>query len=124
MTEKLTVLVATNGQGIMKSSDAGESWVRVGIVQGMHGDAVVRSIASDPYKPELLYAGTEIGLYHSSDAGKKWELLDNPIKGSAVWYLLIDPTDSEIIYACTGTPTPAAIFRSQDKGNSWEKLSV
>ena len=124
MTEKLTVLVATNGQGIMKSTDSGESWLRVGIVQGMHGDAVVRSIASDPSKPEILYAGTEVGLYRSPDAGKKWNLLDNPIRGSAVWYLLIDPTDPKVIYACTGTPTPAAIFRSQDEGKSWEKLSV
>jgi len=124
MAEKITVLVATNGQGIMRSSDAGESWTRVGIGQGMHGDAIVRSVASDPARPEVVYAGTELGLYRSDDAGRKWALLDTPMKGSAVWYLLIDPTSPEVIYACTGTPTPAAIFRSDDNAKSWEKLPV
>ena len=124
MSEKMAIMVATIGQGVMRSDDEGQSWVRVGIDLGMHSDAIVRCLASHPKKPEVVFAGTDLGLYRSDDAGHKWQLQDTPLSSYCVWKLAIDPQNPEIMYAGTGTPTPATMFRSDDKGASWEKLPI
>ena len=41
-----------------------------------------------------------------------------------MWRIAIDPTDPKIMFAGTGTPDPAGIFRSEDGGLSWEQRPV
>jgi photosystem II stability/assembly factor-like uncharacterized protein len=120
MTMQGTILVGTVGQGVMLSGDDGESWSRVGVSQGMHSDCVVRALASDPGRPELVYAGTDQGLYRTEDGGRRWSLLENPMRGSTVWSIAIDPADPAIIFAGTGTPSEPGIYRSTDSGATWE----
>ena len=121
MASKMTVLVGTVGQGIMRSPDGGETWGRVSINQGIHSDALVRAVANNPTNPEIVYAGTERGLYRSDNAGESWELLDSPLNGHCVWALAIDPADPDVMFAGTGTPHPAGVFRSADGGSSWDQ---
>ena len=124
MTDKGTILVGTVGQGVMMSGDDGESWTRAGVRQGMHSDCIVRMLRSDPRKPEVVYAGTDLGLYRSDDGGTTWRWLDNSMKGSHVWSIAIDPRDPAVMFAGTGTPSTPGIFRSTDGGKSWAKLRV
>ena len=121
MSDVKTVMVGTIGQGIMRSPDGGESWRRVGIDAGMHSDALVRTLANHPDQPGVVFAGTDKGLYRSDDAGKKWRLLDTAMSGSCVWALAIDASDSALMFAGTGTPDRAGVFRSSDGGKSWEQ---
>ncbi|HYS19282.1 MAG TPA: hypothetical protein VET45_20320, partial [Candidatus Binatia bacterium] len=81
MTGKGNILVGTVGQGVMMSADDGESWTRASVRQGMHSDCIVRMLRSDSRSPEVVYAGTDFGLYRSDDGGGKWRMLDNPMKG-------------------------------------------
>ena len=86
------ILVGTVGQGVMRSADSGESWMRVGINQGLHSDALVRTLASHPTQPERLFAGTDKGLYASSDAGQSWKLSGFPPQRSTLsgpWHLTL-----------------------------------
>ena len=124
MAANLTILVGTVGQGVIRSADNGENWQRVGINAGLHSDALVRCIANHPDRPELLFLGTEKGLYQSENAGQSWQYVDSPLRDYCVWSLAIDPTDSSIMYAGTGTPNPATIFRSTDAGKTWEQRPV
>src|SRR5438309_8480204 len=124
MTSKGTILVGTVGQGVMMSADEGESWTRAGVRQGMHSDCIVRMLRSDARSPEIVYAGTDFGLYRSDDGGATWRLLENPMKGSMVWSMAIDPVDPAVMFAGTGTPSTPGIFRSTDAGKSWSRLSV
>lgn len=55
---------------IFKSTDYGQTWNRM--VNGIGADAHVRVIREDPKQKDLLYAGTELGLYVSFDGGVKW----------------------------------------------------
>ncbi len=124
MASKMTILVGTVGQGILRSADSGETWQRVGITQGLHSDALVRTIANHPANPTRIFAGTDKGLLRSDDAGQKWQPVDSPLNRYHVWALAIDKEDPRIMFAGTGTPTPATVFRSADSGVSWKQQSV
>ncbi len=118
--DKTTILVGTIGQGVMRSHDGGESWQRIGIYQGMHSDAMVRMLASHPRRPNVVYAGTDKGLYCSDDVGASWKQVDSPMNTYAVWAITIDPLNPDIMFAGTGTPCPSKVFRTTDGGKSWE----
>src|SRR5213594_4172556 len=103
MTIKGNILVGTVGQGVMMSADDGESWTRASVRQGMHSDSIVRMLRADARRPEVVYAGTDMGLYRSDDRGGQWRLLDNPMKGSVVWSMAIDPGRPGVPFPGTGT---------------------
>ncbi|KPK74712.1 MAG: glycosyl hydrolase [Phycisphaerae bacterium SM23_30] len=58
---------------IFKTADYGRSW-RL-ITAGIAEDAFTRTVREDPNKKGLLYAGTETGVYYSSNDGKSWKSL-------------------------------------------------
>lgn len=124
MTAKGTILVGTIGQGVMKSADDGATWTRASVGQGMHSDCLVRALTADPRRPQVVYAGTDMGLYRSEDGGMTWRLAESPMTGSMVWSLAIDPVDPSVMFAGTGTPSKPGIFRSADAGKTWQQLSV
>ena len=124
MAENMTILVGTVGQGVVLSADAGDSWIRVGTDEGLHSDAMVRTMAHHPSQARVIFAGTDKGLYRSDDVGSSWKPIDSPLSDYTVWALAIDPEDPNRMYAGTGTPSPAAIFKSSDGGNTWAKTSM
>lgn len=124
MADKMTILVGTVGQGIIRSGDGGDNWQRVGINQGLHSDALVRTVVNHPQQPEILFSGTDKGLYRSGDAGQTWRRVESPLSDSCVWAIAIDAADPMVMYAGTGTPDPAGLFRSTDGGATWEKRPV
>ncbi len=56
---------------IYRTDNFGRSWKK--IVKGLPGDTFVRVVREDPDQEGLLYAGTESGLYISSDNGDNWQ---------------------------------------------------
>ncbi|MCH8308918.1 MAG: hypothetical protein IIB17_00300 [Chloroflexi bacterium] len=56
MANDMIVMVGTVGQGIMRSADAGETWRRVGIDQGIHSDALVRVLTNHRDQPNRATA--------------------------------------------------------------------
>ncbi len=55
------------------TDDYGRSWKNIG--QGLPERHFVRSVAEDPDREGLVYAGTEFGLYVSFDEGAHWQSL-------------------------------------------------
>ena len=56
---------------LYKTVDYGKSWQRID--SGIDRKHFTRAIRADAYRPGLLYAGTESGLYISFDDGQNWE---------------------------------------------------
>ncbi len=59
---------------LYKTEDYGKKWMR--LTNGKNGipaDYPVRVVREDPDQPELLYAGTEFGLFVSFDDGANWQ---------------------------------------------------
>ncbi|POX48390.1 glycosyl hydrolase [Streptomyces sp. Ru72] len=117
-----TILVATAGQGVLRSSDDGATWYRLGLGQALEFDAVVRCLAVHPEQPNVVYAGADVGLVRSDDAGVTWHRVDSPMNDQTIWSLAIDPNDADFVIAGTGAPSRAAVFRTADGGANWDRL--
>lgn len=121
---KGTMLVATVGQAIVRSSDAGQSWHRLGLGQALEFDAITRSLDVSPDSPNIVYAGTDIGLCVSTDTGNTWEQMDTPFAGETVWKVAVDPANGKRIFVGTGAPSRAVLWRTTDGGESWYRAPV
>jgi photosystem II stability/assembly factor-like uncharacterized protein len=119
-----TILVATAGQGVIKSADNGQSWHRLSLGQDIEFDAIVRSLAICPLNHKRIYAGTDTGLCLSEDAGGHWQQLNTPFSGETVWKVAVDPAYPERLFVGTGAPSRAALWRSLDGGLQWQRAAV
>ena len=87
-----------------KTTDYGKTWtplVTPQDVKGVRGYAHV--IKEDLVKPDLLFLGTEFGLWVSIDGGKNWaQFKGNHFPAAAVRDLAIHPRDNDLVLATHG----------------------
>lgn len=76
---------------IYKTSDYGKSWMS--ITSGIPANDTVHAVREDPVKPDLLYAGTESGVYVSFDAGGHWQSLQLNLPTAPVHDLIVKNDD-------------------------------
>ena len=84
---------------LYRSSDFGATWQPLG-GEGVEGYAHV--LTQDPVNPELLYAGTELGLFISLDGGGHWARFSENLPQVAVRDLVVHPTEHDLILATHG----------------------
>jgi len=65
MTQNATICVGTLGQGIWRSSDGGDTWLRVR--HGLYSESAVRALAVHPSDARIMYCGADSGVYRSAD---------------------------------------------------------
>lgn len=119
-----TLLVATAGQGVIKSGDMGQTWHRLSLGQDIEFDATTRSLDLHPAHPEKIYIGTDTGLCISDDAGANWKQQDTPFSGETVWKVAVDPANPDRVFVGTGAPSRAVLWRTTDGCQSWERAPV
>ncbi len=86
---------------IFKTTDGGKSFTNIS--GNLPANAYVHVVREDPKNTNLLYAGTEIGIYASWDNGKTWaELNMKNFPRVAVHDILIHPRDNDLIVATHG----------------------
>lgn len=54
---------------LFRTDDAGGSWVRL----GSEIEGFLHAVEHDPVEPNLVFAGTEFGLWMSLDRGERWQ---------------------------------------------------
>jgi len=122
-----TILSGSTEGGIFKSSDGGETWVKLtkGLPSGMVGKS---DLALCPAHPSNLYvlmeaADNKGGLFLSEDFGETFTLLSDrsSLLDRPFYYtnLDVDPTNPDVIHVNT-----TAYYKSSDKGKSWERRST
>ena len=84
---------------VFRTDDFGASWQPLAS-EGITGYAWV--VKQDPVNPDLLYAGTELGLYLSLDGGGHWARFTENLPKVAVHDLAIHPTEHDLIIATHG----------------------
>ncbi len=111
-------LAAGTEDGILLSTDGGDSWQRVS-APGTWNLGPVVSIAFDPADRRIIYAGTPHLPWKTDDGGAHWQPVHDGIEtDSDVFSLQVDWKQPGRIFAgaCSGT------YRSADGGGRWAKL--
>jgi photosystem II stability/assembly factor-like uncharacterized protein len=84
---------------VYKTIDGGKTWTSLA-TSDLEGHAYV--IREDLKNPDLLFLGTEFGLYISIDGGKKWNRFDNNFPKVAVHDMVIHPKEDALVVATHG----------------------
>ncbi len=115
-----------NGNGILKSTDHGNTWFQLAsTVDDVRFNNVSRIIVS-PTDPNLVLASTTTGRYkqsisatssifRSTDGGTTWTEVYNELTNE-IQQILADPTDFNIQFACVNS---FGIIKSTDAGLTW-----
>jgi len=106
-------IVLAIGLAVEAGNAASKSWH----LKNPDVPASIHSLAVDPTAPKTIYAGTEEGVFKSTDGGAGWRRTS--LATFRVYVLLIDPSNpQEIIAGGLG-----GIFRSVDGGENWMDLN-
>jgi hypothetical protein len=86
---------------IFKTTDSGKSWTNIS--GNLPAKAYVQVVREDPKNKNLLYAGTELGLFASYSGGKEWIPLNlKNLPNVSVHDILVHPRENDLILATHG----------------------
>lgn len=101
-----TVYMTQNGKRndefnayVWKSDDYGATWTDI---SNNIPTGTVNVIREDPKNKDILYVGTDVGVYVSTNGGASWEVLGGNLPSTFVHDLIIHPRDNIIVIATHG----------------------
>ena len=129
----------SHGDGMWKSTDAGRTWVSIGLTDSRH----ISRVQIHPKNPDLVYvaamghlmgANEQRGVFRSADGGTTWDKVLYVNDQAGAVDLVMDPTNPRVLYATTWRirRTPYSLesggegsdlWKSTDGGDSWKSLS-
>ena len=130
------------GRGVYKSTDGGKTWTDL----GLHDTRYIGRIWVSPTNPNLVIVGAvghffgtsdARGIYRSTDGGKTWSHVLAPGGYTGVNDIASDPKNPRTLFASTWEARQypwqsyfteisgpgSAVWRSDDQGVHWRKLS-
>ena len=129
------------GNGMYKSTDAGESWSNVGLRDSHHFGRIVvhptnENVAYAAALGPLYSEGGERGLYKTTNGGRSWDQILAPeVEGRTIGVVdvVMDPSDSNTLYAASydkvrlpftfdlGGPG-SRLYKTTDGGDNWIQI--
>src|SRR5579864_3977169 len=112
------VMAAGTEEGVFLTRDSGENWTHIS-PPGYSGPQPVVSLAFDPARRNILYAGTPHLAWKTTDGGATWRSLPRGmLEDSDIFSIDVDRNRPRRLFAgaCSG------IYRSLDGGNTWASL--
>jgi photosystem II stability/assembly factor-like uncharacterized protein len=128
------------GDGVYNSTDAGRTWVNMGLRDSHH----IGRIVIHPANPDIVYVAAmghlwgpnkERGLFKTTDGGKSWANILFVNEDTGVVDVAMDPSDPNILYAASyqrrrrafgfhGGGPGSGLHASTDGGATWHRLRV
>jgi photosystem II stability/assembly factor-like uncharacterized protein len=129
------------GNGVYRSTDGGETWKQLGLLDGQQ----IPALRVDPHDPNRVFAAVlghpygpnaERGVFRSTDGGESWEKVLYRDENTGASEVVFDPADSRILYASLWAARQApweigasfqvpgsGLYKSTDGGTTWQRLS-
>ena len=125
-------------RGVYKSTDGGESWVRILNIDEYTG---ISDIVMDPRNPDVIYAaaqqrmrhvftyiggGPGSGIHKTVDGGKTWKKLKSGLPSIDMGRigLAISAVNPDYVYAIIeASDKKGGFYRTTNRGASWSKMS-
>ncbi len=85
---------------LLKSTDAGRNWTSIKGTLPANGS--VFAIAEDHVNPDLIFIGTEFGIYFTVNGGERWTQLKSGLPTIAVHDLVIQKRENDLIAGTFG----------------------
>lgn len=120
------IFLATT-MGVFETKNGGEQWTKRMV--GMKEVLMVVTLAMDPTRPSILYAGTSGGVYKSIDQAAHWEKVNNGLvppemvktsRALNVTSIAVDPYDPGTVYAAT----LSGLYKTTDAAKAWKRIGV
>ncbi len=126
------------GAGVYRSTDAGESFTRVGLVETQS----IARIVVHPRNPDVAWVAAnghlfgpnpERGVFKTTDGGRSWNKVLYVDEDTGATDLVMDPSNPNTLFAATyqrrrtaccfvGGGPGSGIWRSDDGGENWTRL--
>jgi photosystem II stability/assembly factor-like uncharacterized protein len=111
------------GEGILKSTDGGNTWTNIPgqFAGGGGGGARIGGLAVQPNNSSVVLAAVGCcapgpsGVYRSADAGQTWTQVLN-VNYSQAYNVIFDPNTPTTAYASINGDS---VYKSTDGGNTW-----
>ncbi len=131
-------VMTSSGDGVYKSTDAGKTWIHVGLKKSMH----ISDVVIHPDDPDIVFVSVQgalygpapdRGIYKTTDGGKNWRKVLFVADNTGASSLSMDMTNPRILYAAmwqhqrypwtvsSGGPN-SGLYKSTDSGENWERL--
>lgn len=119
------------GTGVFRSIDGGETWKNMGLWDTHH----IGTVVIHPKNPDVVYVAAighfwsrneERGVFRTSDGGKSWKKVLYISDRTGVVDLVMDPSDSDILYAAAWQPTQgeeSGLYKTADAGETWKRMT-
>ena len=128
------------GDGIYKSTDAGKTWAHLGLRDAQQ----IAGLTVDPRDPERVYAAVlghpygpnaERGVFRSTDGGRTWTKVLYKDENTGASAVALDPSNPDVVYAALWAARQgpwedgewqgpeSGLFKSEDGGTTWKKLT-
>ena len=102
-----------SGGRVFKSMNSGGSWSDSS--SGLPQTTPIRSLQIDPQLPSTLYAGTNAGVFKSTDGGTSWAAINSGVTATLILDVAIDPRNASTLYAATYN----GLVKTTDGGTNW-----
>jgi photosystem II stability/assembly factor-like uncharacterized protein len=161
-TNDQKLYIGIEQEGFFKSSDGGATWQRAStgikawnrldgtglcyeefyetIIDPKNPQSICMAMAGGPGTIRSISSAGNNGVYCSNDGAITWMQMVTPTMNTAVYALVADPTDFNIMYAgvnggpCSNPPpicqlntyfnTVGAIYKTTDGGKTWTELNA
>ena len=85
---------------VFTSDDLGESWRSLG--SNLPAGEIARTMMEDLKNPDVLYLGTERGLYVTVDRGREWHRVNANLPTVPIYEIALHPRENDMILATHG----------------------
>jgi photosystem II stability/assembly factor-like uncharacterized protein len=85
---------------IFRTTDFGATWIS--LTTGIPDGQVVHLVREDLRNPDLLFAGTEFGMYASLDGGRRWHRFSGSMPNVNIQDLVIHPREMDLVAGTHG----------------------